>query len=156
MRNDVWSDDEIKFITENYGKMTFVEMAASMKRSVTAIRTKLCRIGEKTKFTSKWSHAELLYLERNADRMMAKDIAKHLGRTTNSVLGKAAHHDIKFTSSRAVHSDDDVRLCIALHDEGMKLSLIAEKMEISVHTVKSFLYRPGSRYRNLNNKAQQG
>lgn len=154
MRTDIWKPEEIKFLLDNNGSMPVTEMSRQLKRSSAAIRTKLCRIGGRVKPFAKWSRSETLFLESNADRMMAKNIAAHLGRTTSSVLGKASHLGIRFTSNRKTHSDEDVRLCIALHADGMSIPLIAEKMEMSIHTVKSFIYRSHRGYRELKQSRQ--
>lgn len=148
MRN-LWSEDEMKFIADNYGKMPTRELSAKLNRSEPAIKTKMSRLGISFEGKRAWTRAELSYLEQNADKMKAKDIAAHLGRSVNSVLSKGVHLGIPFTSVRKTHSDEDVALCQALHKERMPLKVIAQKMEIPVNTVKAFIY-PGHRgYRKV-------
>lgn len=47
MKNTVWSDNEIKFLYDNYHDMTNAQMASALNRSKTAVDLKLNRLGIK-------------------------------------------------------------------------------------------------------------
>ena len=141
MQPNLWDKDETSFLEKNYGSMHADELAKALGRSPMAVKIKMCRMGLRVSNKKPWTAAEERYLERNADKMMAKHIALYLGRSTSSVLSKGRYMGIPFTSVKRRHSDEDVALCIALHKDGMPVKLIAEKMEISIQTLESFLPR---------------
>lgn len=149
MRTDLWSEEEEKFLIENYGKMPLAELAKMLSRSSAAVKTKMSRLEVRPTVAYKWKPEEVAFLENNADKMMAKEIAAHLGRTTNSVLAKGAHIGINFTRTRKFYSDEDVALCRALHRERVPLKVIATKMEVPFNTLKSFLYKSHRGFRDI-------
>lgn len=64
--------------------------------------------------------------------MSATQIAGKLGRTLDSVKGKASLMGLSLLCigerhHHAVYSDHDVSLCVALHEEGLSQAVIAEK-----------------------------
>ncbi len=154
MRTDLWTEEEAKFLADNYGHMTLMEMSASLNRTFNSVKTKVHRMGLSSGKIKKWTREELNFLEQNAHKMMAKDIAVHLGRSTGSVLGKGTHCGIVFTSYRIHYSDEDVALCRALHKEGLPLKEIAEKMEVNISTLRSSLYQSHNGYRSHVKPAQ--
>jgi hypothetical protein len=77
--------------------------------------------------------------------MNATQIAEKLGRTLDSVKGKASLLGLSLLCigerhHHAIYSDHDVSLCVALHEEGLSQAVIAEKMEIPAHSVHAFIH----------------
>ncbi|HIF5903146.1 TPA: hypothetical protein ACX3HX_005926, partial [Raoultella ornithinolytica] len=92
-----------------------------------------------------WTKQEIDFLKCNAGKMVCRDIAKNLGRSLQSVKGKAEYMRLSLicigeNHPCAIHSDEDVLLCRELHTAGMSVKLIAEKMEISLGAVLAIVY----------------
>lgn len=138
-----WSEEDTAYLAENYNVLPVEEVAEELGRTVKAVFKKSYEIGITNYKLRPWKMKELRFLEENADKMMAKEIAQHLGRTVGSVLAKAAHVGLQFTSVRKHHRDEDVALVLGMHKAGVPVKEIALKMDMSLHTVRSFLYVPG-------------
>lgn len=138
-----WSAEDVAFLAKNYGVMPIEEIAEELVRTPAAIHRKAHDEKIRDGRNRPWKLKEVRFLEENADKMMAKEIAVRINRTTSSVLAKGAYLGIQFTSCRQHHSDEDVALVLGLHREKVPVKEIALKMEMSVHTVRSFLYRFG-------------
>lgn len=93
----------------------------------------------------RWNEAEDKALRQNASTMTAKQIGCLLGRTEKSVCIRAAIIGVGMRKSGDAHhsrkySEADIDLARQLHDTGMKLSLIAEKLEIPAASLKNYFY----------------
>lgn len=138
-----WSEEDTAYLVKNYNLLPPDVVADALGRTVKAVFKKAYEVGVNNYKVRPWKLKELRFLEENADKMMAKEIAQHLGRTVGSVLAKAAHIGLQFTSVRRHHSDEDVALVLGMHKSGIPVKVIASKMDMSIHTVRSFLYVPG-------------
>lgn len=93
----------------------------------------------------RWSEDEDNTLKENAKALAVKQIANLLGRTPKAVGARAnligvnlkksgdAYHGRKYPSA-------DIELARRLHESGMKLRLIAEKLEIPFTSLKNYFY----------------
>lgn len=144
-----WNDSEIAYLIECGNSTPLVELSAALKRSRHSVGKMRSKLGlGRLKSYQVWEKQEIDFLKRNAGKMAAQDIARKLGRSMQSVYGKASYMGILLlcigeNCSSAIHSDEDVLLCRELHIAGVDLKLIAEKMEISPGAVQWIIY--GSR-----------
>lgn len=104
---------------------------------------------ENIKKTGFWTEPEVEFLKANAVAMSASQIAEKLNRSQESVRGAAFRFDISFRAQRKAEgniqtrnriSAHDAWLCRELYKEGLKVSVIAEKMEISREATSKIIH----------------
>ncbi|HHQ6580438.1 TPA: hypothetical protein ACSTJ2_002425 [Serratia fonticola] len=93
----------------------------------------------------RWNEAEDKVLKESASTLSAKQISCLLGRTEKSVGVRAAIIGVSMRKSGDAHhsrkySEADIDLAHQLHDTGMKLNVIAEKLEIPATSLKNYFY----------------
>ena len=92
----------------------------------------------------RWTKEEKKFLRENATKMIGPKIAEHLGRSLQSVHSYAFKHGISLTlpgeKTAIKHSDEDIRLCLALHAEKVPLKTISKKMDISPGVIAGYIY----------------
>lgn len=146
LKGKLWSSVEINFLIECGNSKSVRELSATLNRShhsIRGMRHKL-GLGERKNYQT-WKKQEIDFLKSNAGKMICRDIAKNLGRSLQSVKGKAEHMGLRLVyigeyHPTAIHSDEDVLLCRELHTDGMRVKLIAEKMEMSLGSVLWIIY----------------
>ncbi len=145
-KNKRWGEDEIQYLKDNAKNFTAEYIALRLGRTVSGVREFASR--RKIKFSNSrpWEFHEIRFLENNCESMKPAEIAAKLNRDVQEIRNKAARMGIKFGFWSKV-SDHDVALCKTLFNEGMSIEDIAEKMEISHGTVKSYIY--GWRRKNV-------
>ena len=89
-----WTPEEEQYIRDHWQTMTDNEIGAALGRSgssVNSLRNKLglFRRGSPPLGRKNWTSDEETYLSENWGQMTIPGIAKHLGRTTNSVIVRA-------------------------------------------------------------------
>ena len=89
MLNKKWNDVEIKFLKDNYDKMTYKKIGEILNRTTKSVSRKAENIGLKKKTNKIWSEKEIEYLTNNYGKSPAKEISKYLNRSFNSVTLKA-------------------------------------------------------------------
>lgn len=88
-----WTDEETDFLKDNYGKLTYKEIAFALHRTKESVSRRANRIGIVHKRErhaingTLWSSEELRYLIGHKDDN-CEDTAKHLGRSVSSVRNK--------------------------------------------------------------------
>lgn len=144
-----WKESEKNYLVECGNSKSLKELSVVLNRSVASVKLMRRRLAlVKLKNQQQWDRNELEIIKRNAGKMTAKDIAQILERSPSSVRKKAYAMGISLicvgeNSPHSIHSDKDVVLCRQLRDEGMRVKLIAEKMEMSLGAVLWIIY--GSR-----------
>lgn len=93
----------------------------------------------------RWNETEDKALKESASTLSAQQIGCLLGRTERSVRARATIIGIGLKKSGDTHhsrkySEADIDLARQLHDTGMKLNLIAEKLEIPYPALKNYFY----------------
>lgn len=93
-----------------------------------------------------WTDAQTKLLMSSAEKMTAAEIAAALGKSEVAVWSRAYYLrkkgvDVALQKSGenhygARHSDHDVELCRQLHDAGVSMAVVAEKMEIPLGTAR--------------------
>lgn len=136
------SDWEIGYLIKCGNNLSLNELSVALKRSRHSVAKKRHSLGlDKLKGYKAWGEDEINFLKRNAGKMAPAEIARTLGRSPQSVKGKATYMKLSLlrigeNNPAAIYSDEDVLLCRELHAAGMGLKLIAEKMEMSPGAVK--------------------
>lgn len=143
-----WTPDQVATLRRMSGTHTPAEMATATGRTEHAVRTK-CRYLNLTTRTpassARWTKAELQYLRTHGGKVSLAEIAAAIGRTRAAVACKAVEIgvDCKTYGERhwmSRHSDADVDLCRQLHEAGLSVPEIAEKMEMPRGTVGNIVH----------------
>lgn len=92
-KNKRYSDDDLKYIEENYKNKPVKEIATSLKRSPKSVRTQIERMGLKLKTLERnsgytWSEAELNFIIKNYTNMSDEKISKELGISKSKICRK--------------------------------------------------------------------
>lgn len=82
-----------------------------------------------------FTDAELQILRQHAASHTGQQLADMLGRTKDSVYMKAVREGISMKKAginhyRLKYPEDEVELCRQLHEEGLTVAVIADKMEM--------------------------
>lgn len=94
-----WSKKEIRFLKDNYGKMSFEQLAKELGRSMGSVSGKVSGLKLPLKRNKKgntrkpWTKDDVQYLKDNYGKKSAEVIAKKLKRTSYSITSKA--HEVK-------------------------------------------------------------
>ena len=88
-----WTNKEVKFLRQNYKKMSLKELSDKLGRSIGSVSGKLFGLklkkGRNTIANHKaWTEEETTYLNQNYYKMSKKSIAKRLGRSVSSVASR--------------------------------------------------------------------
>lgn len=93
IRGKEWTDADIGYIKENYGKKSNTEIARALHRTNRSIQAKAQRMGltdsEKKQDSTPWTEEEIAYLESKYDKQGVDHIAKKLNRSKTSIKRKA-------------------------------------------------------------------
>ena len=95
----VWSKSDEQFIKDNFGEMTFVEMAEHFCVSATCVRGKCLQMGFRSErhgpSARVWSDEDLNYLREHFPVESATDLADHFGLSYTTVRLKAMELGLK-------------------------------------------------------------
>ena len=93
-RNTTWSEEEVKFLIDNYDKYSATEIAHKLRRSISAIYKRANDIGLKKteRITSRqpWTAEDDRYVEDNYPLASLSEMAKHLERTERAICTRAS------------------------------------------------------------------
>jgi len=82
--NPRWTENEIKFLKDNYYSISLDEISKQLQRDKSAIKTKACKL--KITNNNEWSDAEIEYLKNNYQTKTYKELSKELvGRTKTAI-----------------------------------------------------------------------
>ena len=88
-----WTDEEVKFLKENYKTMSYKDIGEIIGKTDVQIRTRCFKDGLVK--NNAWSEDEINYIKENYQTMTTKDIAEKLGRTMSAVQLKAERCGLK-------------------------------------------------------------
>lgn len=94
VKHNIWSEDEIKFLNDNYKTMTHREIADKIGRTEQAVRAK-CFDLKLFKKEEMWSEHEIQYLKDNYREKTKQEISNHLCRSQDAIQLKARKLGIK-------------------------------------------------------------
>lgn len=95
---NAWTNEELNYLKRNSALLSCDEMAKSLGRSRNSVRAKMIRLGiyaYESPGHRYWTKEEEEYLENNYPFHAAADVAKHMGRSIDSVKRKAQSMNIK-------------------------------------------------------------
>lgn len=82
-----WTEEETKYLAENYLTKSASEMAEDLGMTVSAVTHKIGRSGLKVREKGRsWSEEEKEYVKQNYKKIPTKDLAQRLNRTVNSII----------------------------------------------------------------------
>ncbi|EFS9261277.1 hypothetical protein HWQ91_002333 [Salmonella enterica] len=127
-----WTDEERRFVAENYRKYRSAELARRMGRTQSSVRQQAHKMGVTRHF---WRPEELHFLVVSAGTMTVSRIAAVLGRTPRSVASVAWLNGISLYKCGDNHpgtriSDADVLLMRELADAGLSYAEIGRKFDV--------------------------
>jgi len=93
-----WSDEEIEFLKNNYGKMKIAEIAKALNKNVFTVKNKAIKLGLRKK-PPKWTQDEIEYLKSNYGKIPTTEIAEVLGRSVGAIYSKANELGLHFDKS---------------------------------------------------------
>lgn len=82
-----WTNEEEKYLIDNYMNMMYCDIAEVLNKTEGAIRAKCFELNLVK--NNAWSDEEIEFIQNNYQRLSVNEIAKYLNRTTNSVRLKA-------------------------------------------------------------------
>ena len=132
MNRRKWTAEEDKYIIDNYGKITFSEMAKYLNCAISTIQNRMVELGlDYDKRTLKrWTEEELELLKLMAPKYLNKTIARKLNRSVNEVNKKARELNIELIFKRPIWKKWKVKF---LKENINKLSLSKIQKELDVH-----------------------
>lgn len=125
MRGDPWTDSEMATLREHYGTMPTPELAAKLKRTVPAVksRAKVLRLGRR----NWWTEAERQILRDNYAKMTGEQLAELTGHSLSSVFQQAAKLGLRKWPSI---DQKKIAMIPKLHAKGLSDREIAERLGI--------------------------
>jgi len=93
-----WSDEEVRFLKENYAKMKAREIAERLGRTKLSVVSKASELGLRKREWRRWGLDEVEFLMNNYGRMKVREIAERLGRSEHSVRVKLSKLGLKRSS----------------------------------------------------------
>lgn len=143
---NAWRPEEDQLIIDNWCSVTAPEMTAMLPgRTLYAVRRRVLVLREKGYNVGNKRHdftpEEDAFIRANCKKLSLLEVAEKLGRHRNTVAVHATELRVSFRKTGDLHhltkyTDDDVRLIIALRDDGMTFREIAYKFEMRAYTVR--------------------
>ncbi|MEZ7890703.1 MAG: hypothetical protein QMC67_03050 [Candidatus Wallbacteria bacterium] len=90
-----WSKQEIKFLTDNYSKMTNLELAEKLDVAVDVIQRKLINLNILRHGQKKWTRDEEIFLSENYKKMKDKELAAKFNVSEISIKRKLFRLNLK-------------------------------------------------------------
>ena len=85
-----------------------------------------------------WTKQEIQFVRENAGKLTSQQIADRLNRTRQAIQSQANRWGLSVLVKPS--DDHDIYLCRELYKEGLSISVIAEKMELSRRVVSNIVY----------------
>lgn len=89
MSTKPWTDEELAFLRENWGKLPHAEIARHLSRSIPSINGKAGVLGLRRKKEPPWTEEDIRFLRENWGRLSIRQLAKKLNRTVHGILVKS-------------------------------------------------------------------
>lgn len=149
--NRPWTTDEQNQLITLYPTTTCQEIARVLQRGIPATRYRIHQLRKSgllpTVKSNAFSQVEDVFIRRNSRTLTANEMSARLpGRSANNIYRRALLLGVSLAKCGDNHwsttcSDEDVELICALRDDGMSVSEIASKFEISRQMVCWVYYR---------------
>jgi hypothetical protein len=127
-----WADTEDTYLRQNYAKGEMAEMAFTLGRSATAVRTRAKQLGLK-RTTHIWSEADLEILRREYSRLGPVGVSQLVNRHPRVVLKTAHRLGIKRKYPWTTRQDCILRQRYPMEGASEELSLATGKNRKMIH-----------------------
>ena len=84
-----WTDEELTFLRENWGKLSRAEILRYLGRSIPALNHKAGVLGLRRKKEPRWTPEDISFLRENWGKLSIRQLAKKLNRTKHGILVKS-------------------------------------------------------------------
>ena len=120
--NGIWSDEEIRILRDNYGKMSTKELQKLLPgRSKSAISARACVEGLSYIKVNRWSNEEIQILHDNYGNISIDELQKLLpGRSINGIRHRVISENLTIKKSDIKWSNEEIQI---LHDNYGKMSI---------------------------------
>lgn len=136
MRERDWTEEELQFLHDNYGKHTNQWMADQLGRTKNAVRNRIFRLGYKS--TRYYTPEEVEFIKKYAKEKGNAWVAERLGRNYDSIRTYCIKHKIQV---RNVWSEKDIEF-FESHLDWTNQSL-AKKLKRTVSAISTMRLRMG-------------
>ncbi|MBQ4583792.1 MAG: hypothetical protein IJA94_02770 [Bacilli bacterium] len=132
MNKREWTSEEDQYIVDNFGKMTFSDMAKHLNCSINTVQRRGLELGFSydKKSIRRWTEDEIELLKVMAPKYLNKTIARKLKRSVNEVNKKARQLNIKLISRKPVWKKWKIKF---LSENIGKMSLTQLQKELEVN-----------------------
>lgn len=85
-----WSKKDIAFLKNSIGKISYLEISEHLNKPVSAVASKIHKLGIAARNTKRWKNEELKFLVDNYNKIGVEKCAITLNKTKNSIWKKAS------------------------------------------------------------------
>lgn len=85
-----WSEEDIEFLKQKVGIITYLEMSSILNKPVSCIASKIAKLGIAKRPSKRWKDAELEFLVKNYHILGAEACAKKLNKSLHSIWKKVS------------------------------------------------------------------
>lgn len=126
-----WTDEEIRYLKENYGNKTGIDIAKKLGKSLHSVYVKACRM-DLIHPKGIWTNEEVKFLKKNYRQMSFKQIGTKLKKSKSSIQAKI--HSLGLRKLRKWTEREDK----FLKENYIKMTLkeIAKHIEMSIPTIR--------------------
>ncbi len=131
-----WTKEEDKYITENFGKISFSQMAKVLKCSISTVQRRAEILGFEVTYKTarRWTDEEIDFLRLTSSKYLNRTIAKKLNRPVNEVNKKARELGITLIFKRPIWKKWKVNYLIDNLNK-MSLAKIMTYLEVDYHQI---------------------
>lgn len=149
MNKRIWTEEEDKYIIENFNKSTFSYMAKQLGCAITTVQNRAIELGLffERKSVRRWTEEEIELLKIMAPKYLNKTIAKKLGRSVNELNKKARELGIELIFKRPVWKKWKVKF-LKENINTLSLREIQNELEVNYYQIMDKLNELGIQYEN--------
>lgn len=132
-----YSDEDVKFLLNNYDKFSLEELAKKLNRTVSGVYTKINNLG--LKYTERWSEEELNLLEKVYPIYTNKYLVEKYfpNRKSASIRTMALKHGWHKSSDKSVKWYDQEKMILQLIELGKLLGRTPRTCELVLYNLPS-------------------
>ena len=80
-----YTEDDLKYIVENYNNMTVKELSKKLLKSENSVSNAVRKLGLSKQIHNKWSEKEIDFLKKNYIKMTSEEMSKHIKHSINAI-----------------------------------------------------------------------
>lgn len=138
MKSRLWTQQELDFVAENVneGKLSDMEIAEKLGRSLGAIKLRISRLAREGVITVKrnnyWEKDEVIFLKENANKLSSAEISEKLGRSRLAI-------EAKLSEIRAIERGPKFPRNDTLSISHLGIDMITQSEDLEFKTAKNRL-----------------